>query len=64
MDAQARAARYGNISPTEFDEMEYEYGAELARRVVEMAQKDMETNAELHVELTKALIKAQGGKLV
>jgi hypothetical protein len=58
----ARAARYGGISPDAFLEMDYEDGAELARRVTELYRKDLEMELEIHGEFTKALLKAQGVK--
>jgi len=59
----ARAARYGSISPSEFLEMDIDDGAELARRVTELWIDEVESQAKFQLELTKALMKAQGAKI-
>jgi len=58
----ARAARYGNIDPHTFEDMDWDEGIEVARRVTMMAQRDDEAMAELHVENTKAILRGLGVK--
>lgn len=58
----ARAARYGNIQPSEFGGMEYERALELARRVSVMHADDWKARAELDVELTKSIMRASGAR--
>ena len=60
----ARAARYGNIPPSDYEEMDYEEGAELSRLVTEMHIADVKMIAELHTELTKATIKSLAGRVM
>jgi hypothetical protein len=58
-----RAARYGSLSPEAFDEMDFDEAAEFSRRATLYHQQDMEAVAEMHTELTKALLKAQGANV-
>ena len=44
--------------------MEYERGLELARRVTEMHMDDVKFYTELHVELTKWIMKASGARMI
>lgn len=59
----ARAARYGNIQPSEYGAMEYERGLELARRVTNLFIEDFKAEAELHTELTKYMLQAMGARI-
>jgi hypothetical protein len=54
----AMAARYGNVQPSEFESMDFDEAQELAKQVRDLAQKEFEAEVEMHVELTKAIIKA------
>ena len=58
------AARYGNVPPDVFDELDYEEGADLAMRVIEMHNKDLEFLGNLITEHAKATIKAVGARVV
>lgn len=57
---KAKAARYGNVQPDVFDELDIDEAAEITFRVTELYFEDIELERDLHVELTKAQIKAQG----
>lgn len=58
-----RAARYGNCPPAVFEEMEWEDGAEFARRVTVMYMEDTKNVLDAHVEMTKGIIKSSGARL-
>lgn len=63
MNRMAILARYGNVQPDVYGEMDILESAELARRVLKLAQEDEERNITLHLELTKAIMKSNGAKL-
>ena len=58
MAVMAILARYGNVSPEVYGEMDYLEAAELARRVLKLAQEDEERKMTFETELTKAIMKS------
>jgi hypothetical protein len=54
----AIAARYGHISPLDFEQMDFEEGKHVAERCLEMFHDEWEAEAELLKELTKAEMKS------
>lgn len=63
MAGMAVLARYGNVQPDVYADMDYLVAAELARRVVEMYRRDEETQMEFRLELTKAIMRSNGTRL-
>jgi hypothetical protein len=63
MTKMAILARYGNVQPDVYGEMDIFESEELAHRVLKLAQEDEERNMQLHLELTKAIMKSNGAKL-
>lgn len=59
----SRAAKYGNIQPEQFEEMDWEWASEIARRVTLMHEEETKMWIEVHTELTKAIVKASGASI-
>jgi hypothetical protein len=57
------AARYGHISPLDFEEMDFEEAKYVAEQCYQKYVDEFETNANLHQELTKALMKSNSDTL-
>jgi hypothetical protein len=53
----------GGIQPSEFEQMDYLVARELAQRLVRQHNEEVEANAKLHVELTKAMLKGLGTRI-
>lgn len=56
----ARAARYGNVQPSEFEAMDFRDGVELAKLVTEEYEGDFKRLAELLVAVMGGKPKRQG----
>lgn len=55
-----RAARYGNVQPSEFLELDYEESLELARRATVMFVDDRKQEMDWQMEQTKVMVEALG----
>lgn len=60
MNLMAMLARYGNVQPSDFEQLDYLEARELAARVVGLHNEEVEQHMKFHVEMTKAIIRAQG----
>ena len=63
MGLMAVLARYGNVQPSEFEEMDPEVSRELARRLIELDREDREAQMKFEAEMTKALIQSNTGRM-
>ena len=64
MSTMAVLARYGHVQPDVYREMDYIEAAELARRVLDLWHKEKEGDYEFDAEMTKAIVKASGARIL
>jgi hypothetical protein len=63
MMTMAVLARYGNVQPDVYQQMDFFEAAELAKRVVELHSEEIEADMKFRAELTKAIVKSNGASL-
>ena len=59
----ARAARYGNIQPSEFLKLDWDDALDLADRVQRLHADDEKFRNDVMLEHTKAIVQASGARV-